>query len=123
MYLSVNSTDLSGFITQESFSCITEPVYDASAEYINANGERVRTWCGSRTVVKTRLSGVTEAAVRALRACAALESVSVVMFAPDRESLSMGIERLEIKLAGVDGDDEKVYSAELEMCSPDCGCL
>ena len=121
MYFSINNTDMSAFLTENSFSCETLPVYDSSAEYINARGQKVLTRTGTKTVISAELSGVTEAAARVLRSAFGSETASVRIFAPDSEVMTVRCEGLTLELTGNirtgENTTEKIFRAKLRMCS------
>lgn len=122
MYLSINGTDLSPYVTENSFCCTIEPVYDTSAEYVNANGVKVRTWCGTRTAVRAELTDMTEAAVRSLRSAASAETAEAVIFAPDRQELTVNISHLEVRLSRRE-NGSSYYTGEIACSTPDRGYL
>ncbi|MBQ5330151.1 MAG: hypothetical protein J6F31_02740 [Oscillospiraceae bacterium] len=127
MYFSVNGNDMSAFITEDSFTYETEPLFDETGEYINLYGQRVRQRTGSRTSMALQLSGVTEAAARVLKTAFANGSAAVRVFAPDSEEMTASCESLALTLTGIQrdgtGGTSKLFGAKLRMSAETLDCL
>ena len=104
MYLMIANTDVSAFLTEESFVCMTEPVYADS--YINIYGEHIRQKTGEMTTIKAVLTDVDDTTARTLRTALSGNTVSVGYISPQEQTAQMICEKA---VFSVERDRECVY--------------
>ncbi|MCM1524734.1 MAG: hypothetical protein NC120_09785 [Ruminococcus sp.] len=86
IYLKIGNTDVSGFVTENKYSCVTSPVYDEESSFINIFGKRVRVKTGYETDISAVLYDVDDVTAAALRENVSGELCSVSYAAPDVRS-------------------------------------
>jgi len=119
MYLSVNGTDLSGYITEDSFCCEYSAIFDENGGYVNIYGESIRRRTGTKTAVSAVLHDVPENIAGVLRTAFSAAQMDVVMYAPTVDEITAVGERIRLSLSRAAGG-VKYYTAEIGFCSSDC---
>ena len=122
MYLSINGTDLSGYITEDSFCCEYSAIFDENGGYVNIYGESIRRRTGTNTTVKAVLHDVPEYIAAALRTAFSASQMNVVMYAPSMDEFAAVGERIRLSLSRA-ANGVKYYTADIGFCSSDCYCL
>lgn len=114
VYLKVGGTDLSGFITENSYKVSCEPVYDEEGTFTNFYGETIRTLIGRNITVSAVLTDVDDRTAEALRQAAMAEKIQTEYSFPDTQSGMFSAEKLSISLDSV-RNGQKFWSAELVL--------
>ena len=119
MYLTIAGTDVSGYLTEESFTCSAEPVFADS--FVNIYGERVRHKTGEMTTIKARLTDVEDTTARALRTALSGSTVSVSYISPRQTQAQMVCERADFS---AERDLDGLYwTIDLTLCGNIRSCL
>ena len=119
MYLSINGTDLSGYITEDSFCCEYSAIFDENGGYVNIYGESIRRRTGTKTTVKAVLHDVPENIAAALRTAFSASQMNVVMYAPSMDEFAAVGERIRLSLSRA-ANGVKYYTVDIGFCSSDC---
>ena len=120
MYLTIGNTDVSAYLTEDSFSCTYTPVY-ADGEYVNIYGERMRTKTGETAEIRAVLCDVDDTTARALRTALGMSTVSVGYISPQTEQAQMVCEKAEFSVER--NTDGIFWTVSLVLCGSVRSCL
>jgi len=105
VYLKIENTDVSRFITENKYSVSTSAVYDSSGEFINIYGAKVKERTGYEVDISAELSDVDDTSAAALSQIFAGEKCTVSYSAPTEKSG-------EFQCAGFSLSLDRVYKGE-----------
>lgn len=123
VHLKIDGIDVSGFITTDSYSAESAPVFDKESEFVNIYGETVRTRVGTAVTVNAVLSDVDDVTARGLSAAFEKDEIDVVYSAPDEKSAVLTGVKLSLSLDRVFGG-KRFWTAKIGLHSdmvPDDG--
>lgn len=104
-YLKIGDTDVSRFITENNYSCITEPVYDDDSAFTNIYGERLRPRTGCSVKLTATLYDVDDDTAASLENALRGERVTAEYSAPDEKTAEFECTKFALSL-------DRIYRGE-----------
>lgn len=114
VYLKIGGTDVSRFVTENKYSCVTNPVYDDENSFYNIFGKKVMTKTGYETDIHAVLSDVDDVTAAALSETMSGNSCNVVYSAPAEKTGVFECGKISLSLDRV-YRGEKFWTAEIYL--------